>query len=64
MLQTKSGRTTANIVPADRILTETDAPFTKTPDVAYAMKMLADIKGIPVKELDSLIPQNAKSLLS
>lgn len=64
MLQTARGRTVAAVVPVERILTETDAPFTKFPDLQYTVELLAEIRGIPKDEMGNMIVENLKALLS
>ena len=57
-------------IPPDRLLTETDGPFTTTgrrpstpPDVALAVEALARLHGMPAVEFAALVRSNLRSLL-
>jgi len=62
------------IIPADRILSETDAPYVapvpyrgKRNEPAYVVevvKKLAEIKGLPLEEMKEIIWNNAKTVFS
>jgi TatD DNase family protein len=63
MLQTASGRKVAAMVPLERVLTETDAPFTKLPDIEYAVELLAEIHKVSREAIQEAVTQNLKTLL-
>ncbi|QXL85208.1 Qat anti-phage system TatD family nuclease QatD [Comamonas sp. NLF-1-9] len=57
-------------IPLDRILTETDGPFTRTDDrpsrpsdVASVVEELARMRGLPSSDIASLIRNNLRTLL-
>ena len=63
-------RETATL-PLDRLLTETDAPFTVTAnrtsvphDVAGVVELLAQVKGVSVVDVRSAIAANAQRVFS
>ena len=65
----KGFKKTAQRVPIDRILTETDSPFlspvegeNKPANVRYAVKKLAEIKQIPENKIEAQIYQNFKQI--
>lgn len=64
MLQTNRGRNIASLVPLNRVLTETDAPFTKMPDVEYAIELLAEIHKLEKSLVHGIVAENLKELLS
>lgn len=58
-------------IPLDRMLTETDGPFTKTAgrpskpaDVAIAVEALAHLRGMPAMALAATVQSNLRSVLS
>ena len=64
MLATKSGRELIKVIPEDRLLLETDAPFTMkfNPTVglkAELLKLVDDISAIRVKDLSAQIEKNS-----
>ena len=67
MLESDAGATLVRSLPIDRILTETDAPFTGTQtrksqpaDVVETTQRLAGLRGVPVSEMrDSLAANTA-----
>lgn len=59
-----------DVIPLDRMLTETDGPFTRTGDrpseprdVAGVVDTLAHLRGIPAQEIASAIRANLRALL-
>lgn len=71
MLSSKSGRKLIDVVPLDRLLTETDAPFTSvadrscTPvDTVQIAKQLAALKQMPEGEFRDALSGNARRVLS
>jgi TatD DNase family protein len=71
MLQTDKGRGLVGILPSDRLLTETDGPFTqfggrpaRPADVAETIKGLANLRQIPLEEMAATINENLKAILS
>ena len=71
MLQRDKGRDLVGILPADRLLTETDGPFTQfggrpacPADVADTLKELANVRQIPPEEMAATINRNLKAILS
>lgn len=60
-----------DLIPLDRVLTETDGPFTKTgerpskpPDVAFLVEALARLYGMPTSALAAAIRENLRTLLA
>jgi TatD DNase family protein len=71
MLQTDKGRDLVAILPSDRLLTETDGPFTQfggrpacPVDVADTLKALANLRQLPLEEMSATINRNLKVMLS
>jgi TatD DNase family protein len=71
MLSSRSGAALVRVLPADRILTETDAPFTdrvahgsELRDVVSTVKQLADVRGVPVDEMAAILTANAERVLA
>lgn len=71
MLETDKGRDLVNSLPMERILTETDGPFTQInerpsspADVAATVSTMAGLRQISPQELASNISKNLQSLLS
>jgi TatD DNase family protein len=71
MLETDKGRDLVGILPNDRLLTETDGPFTKfggrpacPADVADTLIELAKLRQIPLKEMAATIKKNLTAILS
>lgn len=69
MLKSKNGRSLLKIIPMDRLLTETDSPFTKVSgrvsepsDVIQTVVELANLYGVSVRELKEEIDKNAKNI--
>lgn len=57
-------------IPLDRLLTETDGPFTKTAerpsmpaDVAVVVESLGHLHGVPASTLAATVRSNLRSLL-
>lgn len=63
MLCTSRGREIAATVPLERVLTETDAPFTKVPKIEPAIEMLARVFHVQSGEILHSIKSNLKTLL-
>jgi TatD DNase family protein len=71
MLQTDKGRDLVRNLPSDRLLTETDGPFTQIGgrsshprDIAATIEKMADLRQIDSKELAIKIRSNLKTILS
>jgi len=71
MLGSRSGAAVVRAVPADRILTETDAPFTDGADresepqeVVTTVKQLAEARGVPADEMTAILAGNAERVLA
>ena len=71
MLQRDKGRDLAGILPSDRLLTETDGPFTqfggrpaRPADVADTVKDLANLRQISLEQMTATINGNLKTILS
>jgi TatD DNase family protein len=71
MLHSDRHRKTVASLPLDRVLTETDGPFTKVDsrsahpmDVRGTVETLARLRGMPSKELSETIVNNLKLLLA
>ena len=59
-----------NAIPKDRLLTETDGPFTRVgdrlsvpSDVALVVKVLGGINNVPVDKMAEIIRSNLRALL-
>lgn len=71
MADTKNGKDLITSLPLDRILTETDGPFTKKPDnyptnpvdVAFAVNAIAVVRGIDTKEIEVSVQRNFCKLI-
>lgn len=63
MLETARGKEVVSVVPLERILTETDAPFTKLPDIECAVELIARVRKLPETEVYEAIKENLKTLL-
>jgi TatD DNase family protein len=66
MLASDSGVTLIRDLPTDRLLTETDAPFTETgdrksepQDVVATAQRLATVRGLPADEMMAILTSNA-----
>ncbi len=71
MLETEKGQDLIGILPLNRLLTETDGPFTKVGgrpvcprDVAVTLEKLAALRGLPLQEMSVTIARNLKSIVS
>ncbi len=71
MLQSRKSQEIINLIPKDRILTESDGPFAKVAkrmampwDAGLAVKGIADIWSMPVDEVDHLLHSNLRNLVS
>lgn len=71
MLGSRSGATLVRVLPADRVLTETDAPFTDRADcgselrnLVTTVKQLAEVRGVPVDEMEAILAANAARVLA
>ena len=71
MLQRDKGRDLVGILPSDRILTETDGPFTQCSgrpacpaDVAETLKELANLRQIPLDHMTTTIGRNLETILN
>ncbi len=71
MLSSRSGAALVRVLPADRVLTETDAPFTaradresERRDVVTTVKKLAEVRGVPVDEMAATLAANAERVLA
>lgn len=71
MLSSRSGAAIVRGLPADRILTETDAPFTgrtdhknELGDIVTTIKLLAEARGIPGEEMAAILAANAARVLA
>jgi TatD DNase family protein len=69
MLRSKKGRRLVEAMPRDRILTETDAPFTRRGTeplmpwhVAEAEKLLSEIWQLPAQEVSEVLLENLRRL--
>ncbi len=70
MLSRERGRELAKEIPLDRLLTETDGPFTATLgeptrplDVAHTVQQLAKLRGFTQAEMGGLINRNLRTML-
>ncbi|WP_319408731.1 Qat anti-phage system TatD family nuclease QatD [uncultured Desulfosarcina sp.] len=71
MTKTERGRKLIAELPNDRLLTETDGPFTKIKgrpmhptDVHFVVEAVAKIRNEPIKLINDIILKNLKELLS
>jgi len=71
MTRTERGRTIVAAMPADRILTETDGPFTRVgdrpaapPDAIHAVAALSATRGLSEDASRSLVEDNFRALLA
>lgn len=71
MLVADAGRTLIKNIPVDRLLTETDAPFTEVEnrkseprDVTRMVVQLAQLRSLPVEEMKRTITANAQRVLA
>lgn len=69
MLDNERHRDTVAILPLERILTETDAPFAKykgtelhPPDVSIVLGMFARLKGMEIQEVTKMVRSNLATL--
>jgi TatD DNase family protein len=70
MMQTERGRDLVRALPRDRILTETDGPFTQVEnrpsaprDAIFAVDAIANLHAVTVSDIASQIGRNLKTLL-
>ena len=71
MADNKNGKQLIASLPLDRILTETDGPFTKNPhgqlnnpiDVADVVNVIARIRNVETKEINTSIEKNLQTLI-
>ena len=71
MLANKTGRGLVDSLPKERLLIETDAPFTSVDDRKYdpalsfeAAEQVAHLKGIPTEEFNELLQANARRVFA
>src|SRR5262249_4656507 len=71
MLSSASGISLIKSLPSDRLLTETDAPFTEIEnrkseprDVTGMMSRLAQVRNLPVEEMKRSVTANAEHVLA
>ncbi len=71
MLRNERHRATVTSLPLDRLLTETDGPFTKVDgrearpsDVSLTIDELAELRSLPPKELTEIVASNLRNLVS
>jgi TatD DNase family protein len=71
MLSNRSGAAVVRGLPADRVLTETDAPFTdmadresELRDVMTIVKQLAEVRSVPVDKMAAMLAANAERVLA
>jgi TatD DNase family protein len=71
MLSSRSGAALVRGLPADRVLTETDAPFTDRArresellDVVTTVKQLSQIRSVPIHEMEAILAENAARVLA
>jgi TatD DNase family protein len=71
MLGNARNTATLEIIPRERLLTETDGPFTKTgerptipSDVAHAVAALGNLHGMSAVEIAGMVRSNLRSLLN
>lgn len=70
MLETKKGRDLVSKMPINKLITETDGPFTKIDNntvmpwnVSLAIEKLASILNIPIDDMDRMLDHNIQQLL-
>jgi TatD DNase family protein len=70
MLSNERGRRVVASLPVDRILTETDGPFTRLnervacpSDISHTVQAIADLREVSAKEVRAGIAQNLRALL-
>jgi TatD DNase family protein len=70
MLNSESGRKIISKIPTNRLLTETDGPFTevngrvaKPTDIPFILNGIAKIKNLPSNEINQIVEKNFKHLL-
>lgn len=70
MLENERHAAMVSLIPLDRLLTETDGPFTKTDDrpskpadVAVVVEALSRLHGMPASKLSATIRDNLRALL-
>ena len=71
MLTTAKGRDLAAVFPRNRVLTETDGPFTIVDhrpavpcDISDTLQLLSDLWDIPVSEVEGQVDRNLQMLLT
>ena len=71
MLQSANGRKIVDSIPIERILMESDAPFTKGLDKNYTIefmepiyKYICDARGLSEEEMSVILRNNFRTLLS
>lgn len=71
MLRNERHRATVASLPLERLLTETDGPFTKVDDrearprdVSLTIDELAELRSLPAKELTEIVASNLRHLVS
>jgi TatD DNase family protein len=71
MLRSESGKAVARNLPRERVLTETDGPFAldgsrplQPQDSWQAVSMLSDLWGMPHTEIETLLRNNLRNLVS
>ena len=71
MLASQSGRGLVDCLPSERLLIETDAPFTSVDNCEYdsafsieAAEQVAHLKGIPTEEFNELLKANARCVFA
>jgi TatD DNase family protein len=71
MLETEKGRDLVAMLPANRLLTETDGPFTKfgkrpacPRDIAETLGTIATLRRVPLEEMAAVISNNLKGIVS
>jgi TatD DNase family protein len=71
MLCSRSGADVIRVLPADRLLTETDAPFADSADrvseprdVMITADQLAEVRGVTVDEMSTVLAANAARVLT
>jgi len=70
MLRNERGRALVKTLPADRLLTETDSPFTTIEnrksvpwDVIATTSQLAEVRGVTAEEMSAAVRENADKVL-
>lgn len=71
MLEHETGRTLVRSLPKDRLLTETDAPFTsfgnrksESSDIEATASKLAAVRNVPLDEMSNILAANAKRVFA